>query len=197
MSKSYQSEIMASLVESVGVKQKLGMAQASIEGISKAAEAIIKSYRNRGQLYLFGNGGSAADAQHIEGELVNKLYIDRPMLSARTLTVSTSTLTAIANDRSYDEVFARQIESLVTERDAVIGISTSGNSENVYRGLKTARERRAATIGLTGRTGGKIKDVSDILITVPSDNVARIQECHITIGHILCEIIEREMFGKK
>ena len=162
--------------------------------IAQAAKVIIESYKKGGKLVAFGNGGSAADAQHIVAELVNKLYFNRPMLNAIALTVNTSVLTSIGNDSSFDEIFSRQLESLVDEKDIVIGISTSGNSKNVIKGLETAKKNGSLTIGMTGETGGNMKDVSDILINVPSNKTTRIQESHITIAHIICNLIERELF---
>lgn len=158
---------------------------------------LVDSYRRNGKLVIFGNGGSASDAQHISGELVNKFKIDRPMLNAIALNVNTTIITSIANDISYDEVFARQIEHLVDHKDVVIGLTTSGNSKNVIRGLITAKNKGALTIAFTGHSGGKCRGVADIMVNVPSENVQRIQEMHITIGHIICEIVEHELFAKK
>lgn len=168
-----------------------------IENIELIIKKIIESYKKGGKLVMFGNGGSASDAQHIVAELVNKFYLDRPMLNALALNVNTSVLTAIANDISYDDVFARQIEYLVDYKDVVIGLSTSGKSRNVIKALQVARNRGALSIGFTGESGGIVKDYVDILINVPSNSTPRIQEAHITIGHIISELIERELFGKK
>ncbi len=162
---------------------------------------LVECYKNDGKLVIFGNGGSAADAQHIAGELVNYFKFDRPMLNALALNVNTSILTAIANDSSYDNVFARQVESLVDSRDVVIGISTSGKAVNVLNALKKAKERGATVVYLTGKTGGMISQVCekdgtvDISIKVPSAVTERIQEAHILLGHIICELVEKELFG--
>ncbi|HJX50721.1 MAG TPA: SIS domain-containing protein, partial [Candidatus Nanoarchaeia archaeon] len=152
-----------------------------------------------GKLVMFGNGGSASDAQHIVTELVNKFYLDRPMLNALALNVNTSLLTAIGNDISYDDIFSRQIEHLVDYKDVVIGLSTSGTSKNVLKALQVARNKGALTICFTGADSEKrtIKDYSDIVINVPSDSTPRIQEMHIIIGHIISELIEKELFGNK
>ncbi len=182
--------IILDIMNSSDVKDK-------IEVITKK---IIESYRNNGKVIIFGNGGSAADAQHIAGELVNKMNIDRPMLNCIALNVNTSVLTAIANDTSYDNVFARQIENLANHNDVVIGISTSGKADNVMTGLRKAKEMGATVVYFTGRTGGKIgqvcKDVIDISLNIPSDYTPRIQEAHILAGHIVCELVEEEMYGR-
>ena len=190
MEKIIQDEIK----ESIAVKQRVLHELTS--QIKKFAEIIINAYKKGGRVIIFGNGGSAADAQHIVGELVNKLYFDRPMLDALALTVNTSVLTAIANDSSYDNVFSRQIESLVNKDDVVVGISTSGNSRNVINGLLKAKEKGVKTVGMTGSTGGRMKEIVELLINIPSDITPRIQEAHIMIGHIVCGIVEKELFGK-
>ncbi len=181
--------IIMDIINSSDVKNK-------IEIITKQ---IIESYRNGGKVIIFGNGGSAADAQHIAGELVNKMNIDRPMLNCIALNVNTSVMTAIANDTSYDNVFARQIENLASQNDVVIGISTSGKADSVMDGLRKAKEMGATVVYFTGRTGGKIgqicKDVIDISLNIPSDYTPRIQEVHILAGHIICELVEEEMYG--
>jgi len=186
--------IISKLTESIETKQKV--LESLIPNIKKLTELVLNAYKNSGRLIIFGNGGSAADAQHIVAELVNKVKIDRPMLDALSLTVNTSILTAIGNDWNYNDVFTRQVESLVKKEDVVVGLSTSGNSVNVINGLIKAKERGATVIGLTGEDGGRMKHLGlDLLIKVPSRDVARIQESHITIGHIMCEIIEEELFG--
>lgn len=172
-----------------------------ISVLQDISERMVKCYKGGGKVVIFGNGGSAADAQHIVGELVNKLNINRPMLNAIALTVNTSVLTAIANDSSYDNVFSRQIEFLVEKKDVVIGISTSGNAENVLNGLREAKKRGATVIYFTGNDGGKIREVGekeeliDIILNVPSNKTPRIQEAHILAGHIICELVEYELYG--
>ncbi|MBU5536943.1 MAG: SIS domain-containing protein [Candidatus Aenigmatarchaeota archaeon] len=168
-----------------------------IEKIELLATKIVEAYKRGGKLVMFGNGGSASDAQHIVAEFVNKFYINRPMLNALALNVNTSVLTAIANDISYEDVFARQIEHLVDYKDIVVGLSTSGKSKNVIKALQIGRNKGALTVGFTGESGGLVKDFVDILINVPSNNTPRIQEVHIIIGHIISELVEKELFGKE
>ncbi len=161
--------------------------------ILKAAHTIRDCLSNGGKLLLMGNGGSAADCQHIAAELIGRFKKERKAIPALALTVDSSTLTALGNDYGFDTIFSRQVEALAAPNDAVLGISTSGNSINVILGLNTARELGAKTIGLMGNDGGSMKDSVDIGIIVPSDDTARIQEVHISIGHIICEIIEQEL----
>ncbi|MBI5797503.1 SIS domain-containing protein [Candidatus Woesearchaeota archaeon] len=170
-----------------------------IADIRRTIEIILQVYNNKGRVIMFGNGGSAADAQHIVAELVNYLYMPgRPMLDAISLTVNTSVLTAIGNDIGYENIFAKQIESLATEKDVIIAISTSGNSPNVLKGIEAAKKAHAKVIGWTGKTGGKMAEVDiDLLIKVPSTDVARIQEAHMKIGHIICSLVEKELFLEK
>ncbi len=189
-----EDHIKKRISESIKTKQKV--IDNLLPQITSVIKIMLDSYRNGGKLVIFGNGGSASDAQHIVGELVNRLYFNRPMLEAIALNVNSSVITAIGNDHSYDYIFARQVESLVKENDVVIGLSTSGNSMNVLQGLLAAKERGATTVAFTGETGGKLKPIADILVNVPSKDVARIQEAHITIGHIICEMIEHSMFKK-
>ncbi len=187
--------IKQKLNESAELKKKIALELS--DKIEEAALKIIKCYKGGGKLILFGNGGSAADAQHIETELVHQFELkNRKALAAIALTTNTSLLTAIGNDWGFDRIFERQLQNLATERDVVIGLSTSGNSLNVIKGIKQAKKNKALTIVLTGNDGGKLKDVADLSVIVPSNNTARIQEAHITIGHILCHLIEKELFEK-
>ena len=179
--------------ESIAVKRALLETQA--ETIANVGAALVEAMRNGKTLYLFGNGGSAGDAQHIAAELVGRFTKERRALPAVALTTNTSALTALGNDYEYAIVFARQLEAFGKPGDVVIGISTSGNSPNVVQGLLTAKELGLVTVGLTGETGGKTKAVANHCICVPSRDTARIQESHILIGHILCEIVECELFG--
>jgi D-sedoheptulose 7-phosphate isomerase len=158
--------------------------------ILKAGNLIKSRFGKGGKLILMGNGGSAADSQHIAAELVGRFKKERRAMPAIALTVDTSSLTALGNDYGFDTIFERQVEALAGDNDAVVGISTSGNSENVVRALKKANEIGAETIGLVGNNGGRIKEVANLSIVVPSSDTARIQEVHITIGHIICELIE-------
>jgi D-sedoheptulose 7-phosphate isomerase len=161
--------------------------------ILEAANRIKACLHKGGKLILMGNGGSAGDAQHIAAELIGRFKKERKAMPAISLTVDTSSLTALGNDYGFDIIFERQLEALANKNDAVIGISTSGNSENVVRALKKANELGAETIGLLGNSGGKIKDIANLSIIIPSNDTARIQEVHITIGHIICELIEEDM----
>jgi len=160
---------------------------------SAALQLIETSITAGGKLLVFGNGGSAADAQHIAAECVIRYKNDRPAIAAIALTTDTSALTACANDLGFDAVFARQVEALARCGDVVMGLSTSGNSPNVLAGLAEARRRQAGTIGMTGSTGGKMSELCDVLITVPSNVTARIQEMHILIGHMLCKSLEQRL----
>jgi D-sedoheptulose 7-phosphate isomerase len=174
--------------ESIGVKERT---LASCRGeIMKAARALKKSLRAKGKVLLFGNGGSAADSQHIAAELVGRFRKERRALAALALTTDTSVLTSVGNDYGYELVFARQVEGLGSRRDVAVGISTSGNSKNVIAGLKAAKKLKMTTVSLTGGDGGVLARISDININVPSRDTARIQETHICIGHILCELVE-------
>ncbi len=161
--------------------------------ILEAATRIKSRLDKGGKLILMGNGGSAADSQHIAAELIGRFKKERRAIPAIALTVDTSSLTALGNDYGFDTIFERQVEAHARENDAVVGISTSGNSENVVRALKKANSIGAETIGLVGNNGGKIKEVASLSIVVPSNDTARIQEVHITIGHIICELIEEDL----
>lgn len=162
--------------------------------IKEIVNLILDSYKNRGKVILFGNGGSAADAQHIAAELVGKYKMERKSLPAIALNTNASIMSAIGNDYSFSQIFSRQIEGLASKEDIIIGISTSGNSENVLLGILEARKIGAKTIAFTGKSGGKLKNKVDILLDIPSDNTPRIQEAHITVGHIICGIVEKEIF---
>jgi len=186
-------EIAKRLQESAQIKEAI--AESKVNEIERIINLIITAYRAGGKVVLFGNGGSAADAQHIAGELVGKFKLERQALPAIALTTNTSILTAVANDYGYETVFSRQVEALVNEKDIAIGISTSGDSSNVIEAIKTAKKKGAKTIGLTGGSGGKLAEVADLALIVPSDSTPRIQEAHITIGHIVCELVEKELAG--
>jgi D-sedoheptulose 7-phosphate isomerase len=189
----YVELIQARTEESIAVKRALLATQANT--IAQVGSALVEALRNGQTLYLFGNGGSAGDAQHIAAELVGRFTKERRALPAVALTTNTSALTALGNDYEYAIIFARQLEAFGKPGDVAIGISTSGNSPNVLQGLQTAKELGMVTVGLTGETGGKTKAAAAHCICVPSRDTARIQESHIMIGHILCEIIEQELFG--
>lgn len=183
--------ILSTLAESIEVKEKSINANADI--LLKAADQMATCLTSGHKLLLFGNGGSAADAQHITAEFVNRFQIERPPLAAIALTTDTSILTSIGNDYHYDEIFSKQVAALGRPDDIAIGISTSGNSKNVVAGLAVAKEKGLITIGMTGK-GGTLADMSDIALTVDSETTARIQETHITMGHILCDLVDRILF---
>ena len=186
-------DIQIQLQESIDTKKALLVSHLDI--IRKIAGALITAFKNGHRLYLIGNGGSAADAQHIAGELIGRFKINRRPLPAVALTTDTSVMTALANDFGYDTCFARQVEALSGPGDIVLALSTSGNSKGILNAVQFARDRGAITIGFTGEDGGLLKDAVDICLRIPSANTPRIQECHITIGHILFSMIEKELFG--
>ena len=178
------------LRESIEVKEAILANDELIGIIHEVALACIRALENGGKLILFGNGGSAADAQHLSAELIGRYLRERRALAAMALTTNTSSLTAIGNDYSYEEVFSRQIEAIGNKGDLAIGISTSGNSKNVIRALSVATKKALVTVAMTGSSGGKLKHETDYCLCIPSEQTPRIQEAHIAIGHILCEIIE-------
>ena len=191
--------VLIEIEESVRVKEGL---KGQTEMILKIAQAMIETLRRGGRIYFFGNGGSAADAQHLSAELVGQFQSVRAGLPAMALTVNTSVLTAVGNDFDFQEIFARQVEALVTGRDLVIGISTGGYNEvkgkfskNVVRGIEEARKKGAKTVCLLGKGGGLLAKIADLPLVVASHNTQRIQEAHITIGHILCGLVDKGMNG--
>jgi D-sedoheptulose 7-phosphate isomerase len=190
-----QKFILDCLKESVETKQKI--ADQCVSEIIKAIDMIIEAFNKKKKILLCGNGGSAADAQHLATEFVIRLNpkIQRPGLPAIALTTDTSALTAGANDIGYENVFSRSVEALGDNGDILIGLSTSGNSESVNNAFRKAREKGMTTIGLLGKDGGKAKELVDLAIIVPSSDTQRIQEGHITIGHIIFQEVEQEMFG--
>lgn len=171
-------------------------AESLSEVVAEAATAVTGALRAGNKVLLCGNGGSAADAQHVAAELAGRLRLERGGLPAIALTVNSSIMTALANDYGYEMVFARQVEALGCEGDVLVGISTSGRSPNVVKALEAARAGGVVTVGLTGRDAGKMRDLCDHLIAVPTDDTQRIQEIHIAAGHAICEIVETELFGK-
>ena len=170
-----------------GLKEQAGT-------LLEIANQLIQAFRRGNKVLLFGNGGSAADAQHIACELAGKLYLDRDPLPAIALTTNTSSLSAIANDCGYDTVFARQLHGLLKQGDVAIGISTSGSSPNVLLGIEKAKRQRAITVAFTGQ-GGRLKELADYVLAIPSTDTPRIQEAHITAGHIICYLVEQALFG--
>jgi D-sedoheptulose 7-phosphate isomerase len=184
--------IDAFVAESVRVKVKFF--KDNRDRIAETAAVIAHGMRNGRKMLFFGNGGSAADAQHLAAEMVGRFGPDRPALAAIALTTDTSILTAVGNDYGYDKVFARQIAALGQAGDTAIGISTSGNSPSILEALEVARAKGLFTVGFTGETGGKMNDRVEVLFRVPSRQTPRIQETHILLGHILCELVDRELF---
>ena len=184
-------KLIASVEESIAVKQALLKMIPQVAGV---ADEICKRFAKGKRFFVFGNGGSAADSQHLAAELVGKLSYPRPALPAVAFTTDTSILTAVGNDFGYDKIFSRQVEALAQEGDMVLGISTSGNSANVLNGLAVAKKKGCWTIGLTGKGGGKMKGKVDDMIDIPSSNTQRIQEGHLMVIHLLCERVEDIMF---
>jgi len=181
--------------KSIDVKQKLLDNQELMALVQNVALKCVVIYRNDKKTLIAGNGGSAADAQHIAGEFVSKFYFDRPGLASIALTTDTSIITAIGNDYGYEKLFSRQVQANGVKGDMFIGISTSGNSANVVEALKECKEKGIITVGLTGASGGKMAELCDYCIKVPSDETPRVQEAHILIGHIICAVVEEAIFG--
>jgi D-sedoheptulose 7-phosphate isomerase len=182
---------------SIDVKQQILENEELITTIQKVANVIVKSLKNGNRIYFCGNGGSAADAQHLAAEFSGRFYTDRRALPAEALHCNTSYLTAVANDYSYEVVYARLIDGIGTKGDVLIGLSTSGNSENIIKAFEVANEKGIATVGFTGTTGGFMKRLSDHLINVPSTDTPRIQESHIMVGHIICQLVEEDYFHRE
>jgi D-sedoheptulose 7-phosphate isomerase len=191
------STILNRIQQSIETKQRILSNQALLDEIKDVAETCTESLCQGNRIYFCGNGGSAADAQHLAAELSGRYLYDRPPLPAEALHVNTSFLTAVANDYTFDEVYARLLRGMGHSGDVLIALSTSGNSKNILRAIETAQEQGMIIVGMTGETGGKMKNVCDFLINVPSRETPRIQEAHIMIGHILCEIIESSIFPKE
>ncbi|MCG3204119.1 MAG: Phosphoheptose isomerase [Elusimicrobia bacterium] len=188
---NHKESILGTIAEASAVLSKMSQ---QVDLLDSLASVLIKAYSQGHKMVLFGNGGSAADAQHLAAEMVGS-YANRsrPALPALALTTDTSALTAIGNDYSYDDVFSRQVEALVDVGDVVIGISTSGNSKNVIKAIQAARKQGAVTVGFTGETGGQLKAECDYCFCAPSKITSHIQQCHITAGHILCGLVEEAM----
>lgn len=189
-----KEQIISILRESADIKRQL--AKEAVTDIIEATETIQKALKSGKKILIFGNGGSAADSQHIAAEFINKYTIDRKPLPAIALTTDSSVLTSIANDLSFTEVFSRQIEGLANKGDVVWGLTTSGKSQNVIKAFETSKSMELKSIAFTGKYTAKIKDIVNHLITVPSASTQRIQESHITIAHIICELVEKLMFAQ-
>lgn len=189
-------EVLAEFVRTRTVIEELAADRALATQVARVAQACTAALRAGGRVLFAGNGGSAADAQHLAGELVSRFNYDRPGLSGIALTTDTSTLTAIGNDYGYEYLFARQVEALGRAGDVLVGISTSGKSANVLRALDAARALGMTTVGLCGRGGGLMKERCDIALCAPSEHTPKIQEAHIVMGHTICALIERAMFPR-
>jgi D-sedoheptulose 7-phosphate isomerase len=188
------NRIQQAIQDSINVKQQILNDVVLLSALEKSVEICINTLKNNGKILFCGNGGSAADAQHLAAELSGRFYFDRPPLYAEALHVNTSFLTAVANDYSYDEIFARMTRAQGHDGDTIVGLSTSGNSPNVLRAFEAAKELKMNVIAFTGKSGGKMREKSDVLLNVPSNDTPRIQESHILLGHLLCELIESRMF---
>jgi D-sedoheptulose 7-phosphate isomerase len=191
----FENRIKQAIQNSIQLKQNILEDSELLSKISQVSQEIINAFKNDKKVLLCGNGGSAADAQHIAAELSGRFYFDRDPLFAEALHVNTSYITAVANDYSFDEVYSRLVKAKGRTGDILIGISTSGNSKNIIKAIEVANEIGMITVGMTGKTGGKMKDICKYLINVPSNDTPRIQEAHIMIGHIICEIVEKELFN--
>lgn len=189
-------QIKAKLQDSVSLKTSLLGDQGLLATVEKIAQELISCYQRDGKVLWCGNGGSAADAQHLAAELSGRYYYDRPPLFSEALHVNTSYVTAVANDYSYAEIYSRLTKAMGRKGDILIGLSTSGNSANVVNALKAANEIGMITVGFTGEGGGKMKDCSKYLVAIPSKDTPRIQECHMLLGHTLCELVETSLFPK-
>jgi D-sedoheptulose 7-phosphate isomerase len=189
--------IKSKIQNSIDLKLSLIKNEAILEGINKTVNLITECYRNGGKVLWCGNGGSAADAQHLAAELSGRFYYDRPPLFSEALHVNTSYTTAVANDYSYDVIYSRLVEAMGKPGDILIGLSTSGNSKNVVNALEKANQIGLITVGMTGLSGGLMKNISHILVNIPSLDTPRIQECHMLLGHTICEMVEINLFPKK
>jgi len=190
-----RNEIKNQIEDSISLKKKIS--DDYVDRILKISKEIIKAYNNHKKVIWFGNGGSAADAQHLACELVSKFYMERKALRSLALNTNSSILTAISNDYSFDHVYERQIEAFAETGDILIGISTSGTSPNIVKALELGKKIGTVNVALIGKNKEKVKDVADYIIDVPSDETARVQESHIMIGHIICYLVEKSLFAKK
>lgn len=191
-----EKTIISHIQDSISVKEAILTSPDILKAINDAALVVIAAYNNGNKTLIAGNGGSAADAQHIAGEFVSRFYFDRPGIPSIALSTDTSILTAIGNDYGFEKLFSRQVEAQGKEGDIFIGITTSGNSENIIQALAVCKEKNIRSIVLTGKSGGKVAELSDICVKIPSEETPRIQESHILIGHIICCIVEEVLFGE-
>jgi D-sedoheptulose 7-phosphate isomerase len=190
-----QEKIKAIISESVDVKSKVLANDQLLQTVEKIAADMVKALKKGNRIYFCGNGGSAADAQHLAAEFSGRFYLDRDALPAEALHCNTSYMTAVANDYSYDVIYARLIKGIGMPGDFLVGLSTSGNSANILKAFEVALEKKILTVGFTGDTGGAMKALSDYLVNVPSKNTPRIQESHIMLGHIICQLVEEVYFS--
>lgn len=187
---------IASIISaSIDVKQQILADTAFLQTIEQVIEVVTHAFQNGKKVLFCGNGGSAADAQHLAAEFSGRFYKDRKALPSEALHCNSSYLTAVANDYSYDVIYSRLVEGICEEGDVLIGLSTSGNSKNILNAFEAAKAKKVITIGFTGASGGKMKDAGDYLLNVPSSDTPRIQESHIMVGHIICELVEAKIFG--
>lgn len=189
-------QISAIIQESIDVKSKVLQNEYLLNTLSAIVDVMTNAFKDDKKVLFCGNGGSAADAQHLAAEFSGRFYYDRPPLYSEALHVNTSYITAVGNDYSYDEIYARMIRACGRKGDILVGISTSGNSNNIIKALEAANEIGMITVGMTGEKGGKMKDICTFLLNVPSTDTPRIQECHILLGHIMCQFVESNMFPK-
>ena len=190
-------DIKRAIDDSIVTKQFILNDKLFLSSIDSAISICVDALRKGGKIWFAGNGGSAADAQHLAAELSGRFYLDRKSLPAEALNVNSSFMTAVANDYGYDKVYARLLQGCARQGDVLVAISTSGNSKNILEAVKTAKSMYVKVIGLTGKTGGALADHCDVLLNVPSTDTPRIQEAHITVGHIICELVEQIIFGEK
>jgi len=193
----FEDRVNRSIQASIAVKELLLKSSEVVTLVAKVSEVLVEALRKGNKLILFGNGGSAADAQHIAAEFVGRFAFDRPALPALALNVNTSCITAIGNDYGFELVFSRQLEALARRGDVAVGISTSGKSPNVIRAMQTAKALGLRTVGLTGSSGKELKDAVEYCICAPSTETPRVQECHILIGHIISELVEQAIFDEE
>lgn len=190
-----KTRILEIIAESISVKQTILQDEVLMEAIWQAYEACLSAFKGGNKVLFCGNGGSAADAQHLAAELSGRFYLDREPLFAEALHVNTSYLTAVANDHSFEEAYARLVRAYGSRGDVLVSITTSGNSPNIINAMNEAKNLGLTNIAFTGKTGGKAASLADILINIPSTDTPRIQECHIMVGHIVCELVEKGVFG--
>jgi D-sedoheptulose 7-phosphate isomerase len=191
-----QSSIQEIIQKSIDTKKAILQSPTLLATIAEVVEVVTAAYQKDKRVYFCGNGGSAADAQHLAAEFSGRFYIDRPPLYAEALHVNTSYVTAVANDYSYDDIYARMIQAAGRSGDVLFAISTSGNSKNVIKAIEVAQQQGVICVGMTGEKGGKMKETCDYLLNVPSNETPRIQESHILVGHIICELVEIALFKK-